>query len=132
MLIIGVIFTFISISDTILLLHKITFQILKEAQKYDTIVHGNVTWIDNFGLRNELVSVDGGWIPGYKNKLLNKVVEYGANTNNPDSTAIKTPSENTYSYAGTSSMQGCVMFLDSTVQVDGASLRLRVVGSILS
>lgn len=101
-------------------------------QKYETVAFGSVTWIDNFGLRNELVSVDGGWIPGYKNQLLNRVVSYGANTNNPDSTATEYPSENTYSYPGTSSMQGWVLFLDSTVKVDGASLRLRVVSSILS
>lgn len=101
-------------------------------QKYDTIAHGSVTWIDNFGLRNEMVSVEGGWIPGNNNQLLNRVVYYGANTDNPGSTATKTPSENTYSYEGTSSMQGWVIFLDSTVKVDGASLRLRVVSSMLS
>lgn len=100
------------------------------AQESNTIAYGSVTWIDNFGLGNELVSVAGGWGPGYQDQLAGRAVEYGANTNDPDSRASKSPSENEYSYEGNSKMIGWVMFLDSTVRVNGNILRLRVVGSI--
>lgn len=103
-------------------------------QKYQTTAYGSVTWIDNFGLQNKLVSVAGGWMPGNNNQLLNRVVSYGAQTNNPDSSVsvALSENENSYSYAATESMQGWVLFCDSNVKVDGADLRLRVISSIFS
>lgn len=64
-----------------------------------------------------MVNVSGGWNPGYYDELLKRVVEYGAMTNNENSSAWRYPSGNQYSYDGNSNMKGWVIFLDSTVDV---------------
>lgn len=102
------------------------------AQKSNTTAYGTVTWIDNLGLENKMVNASGGWNSGYNDQLLNRAVEYGAMTNNNNSSAFRNPSGNQFSYDGNSNMKGLVIFLDSTVNVNGSMLRLRVTGSILT
>lgn len=101
------------------------------AQKNGTTAYGSLTWIDNFGIENELVSVSGGWTPGYGEQLLDRSVTYGADNDSAKS-ALKYPSSNSFSYNGTSKMVGLLMYANIDVKVNGNSLNLRVVGSIFS
>ena len=102
------------------------------AQKWDTTAYGTVTWIDNLGMQNEMVNAAGGWTPGYNDELTDRAVEYGAMTNDENSSAWRYPAGNSFSYDGNSNMKGWVIFLDSTVNVKGSLLRLRVTSSILT
>lgn len=103
------------------------------AQRWNTTAYGTVTWIDNWGTTNEMVSAAGGWTPGYGDELTNRVVQYGAMTDKMDiSTAWRHPAENSFYYDGNSNMKGLVIFLDSTIDVNGSNLRLRVTSSILT
>ena len=101
------------------------------SQTLETTANVSLTWIDNLGIENELVSVSGGWSPGNNNQLTDRSVRYGAD-NDDDRSTTRFPSGNSFSYDGTSSMVGFMLYVDSTVYVYGRALRCRVVSSILS
>ena len=96
---------------------------------HNTTAFGSITWIDNTGINNELVSVSGGWTTGGTDQLSGRSVEYGAD-NNDDKSAFYELGDgvNSFSYSGTDKMVGWVMYLDTYVNVNSKKLSFRVTG----
>lgn len=95
-----------------------------------TTAYASVTWIDNFGTKNELVRVSGGWDPG-DNTLSDRNVNYGVTTG---VIRHRVPSTNSFIYLGTSAMVGRTLFVSTSVELVGynESLELFVNSSIFS
>lgn len=72
-----------------------------------------VTWIDNFGIDNELLAVDGGWVPNGRT-LTNRLVSYGVNGSN----TYQYPSGNSFSYGNIGSV-GLTISASSYVKSSG-------------
>lgn len=97
-----------------------------------TTTYGNLVWIDNFGPGNELVKVSGGWSTTSQDEITGKSVSYGVNDVIDPASISKNPTEDTFSYNGTSSMVGLVLYLETISRVNGHYLRLRVINSIFT
>lgn len=99
------------------------------AKKRDTTATGSLTWIDNLGGVNELVSVSGGWSTT-NHTLTDRKVFFGVNGGTEES---RQPTGNSFSYKPTQTHKGFILHLDTYVDIDDSvNLDLRVVSSFLS
>lgn len=84
----------------------------------------HMTWIDNLGTNNEIVSVSGGWTPNGKT-LSGRQVWYGVQTVDgsfaEDLYESRFPVTNTYSYKPSKTLSGFSLRAYSWVDVEGYS-----------
>ncbi|MDL2301787.1 hypothetical protein LJC58_05465 [Lachnospiraceae bacterium OttesenSCG-928-D06] len=95
-----------------------------------TTAQGTVFWIDHSGVDNELFGVSGSWVTN-GDTLTNRIVEYGAD-NNRSVIKTKYPTSNTFAYTETPGIIGLLLHLESKVDVNGKTLRLRVTSSLFT
>lgn len=74
--------------------------------------YATVIWMDNFGLKNELISVQGGWIT--ERTLYDRTVYYGVDNN----TVTTNPTSNKFSYDNLG-MIGAQIHVATTVRSKG-------------
>lgn len=101
--------------------------------KHNSRAYASVTWIDNLGTQNELVSVSGGWNLG-PNTLTDRNVNYGVTSGSDNKREHRTPSKNSFSYQGTSDMVGFTLFVDTYAYIKeyNEALTLIVYSSFIS
>lgn len=84
--------------------------------KRGVTAYASLTWIDNFGSKNELVSVSGGWNTG-SNSLRDREINYGV-TNDSNKQLTRYPSSNSFTYKGTSNMVGLTLGINSFAVIE--------------